>query len=213
MGIDFSARRIARAAVCANALVLSSVLTGCVSSTDELASDTAPSGAANSATNQIVANITTSGKGPIEVDQSAFLSQVFCPRAELQTGTFLIMKYARGKENDPRGLLYQAYIDEWARECSREGTDQTRVKLGLSGHVTPGPAWKGGEVTLPVRVAVLPLTTDPEPLSSEIFTIPVTVGEGAPSETWKMIESSFVVPRDTNVRLVFGFDEGKKSRR
>lgn len=213
MGIDFSACASARRAACGTAVLLAVLLSGCVSSTDELASDTASSGASSSGANQIVANITTSGKGPIEVDQSAFLSQVFCPRAELQSGTFLIMKYARGKENDPRGLMYQAYIDEWARECSREGSDQTRIKLGLSGHVTPGPAWQGGEVTLPVRVAVVPLTVDAEPVSSDLFTIPVTVGEGAPSETWKMIESSFVVPRDTNVKLVFGFDEGKKSRR
>ena len=160
----------------------------------------------------IVTNILTSGQGPIEVDPDAFAKDIYCPPIQLQSNTYLITKYARGKEDDPKSLLYQASVEEWARSCKREGDAQTRIKIGLSGHVTPGPAWGGGEVVLPVRVAIISPEEGTPPLSSELFSIPVTLGSGQPSEVWTLIEDKFIVPRNQPFKVVFGFDEGKKRR-
>ena len=158
----------------------------------------------------IMADITTSGKGPIQVDPSEFVAQPYCPRMELRQDTYLIAKYERGKEDDPRALLYQAYIDKWADQCTREN-GQIRIKIGLAGRVTPGPVWKGGEIILPIRVAIVPNTDeDPKPLVSEILAVPVTVGEGSPSEGWTLVEDKYLVPADTSLKVYFGFDEGKK---
>ncbi|MEP4029863.1 hypothetical protein [Roseibium polysiphoniae] len=183
------------------------LLAGCMSSSDEVTSGGA---SVSSKSKSWLTGITTSGKGPIEVNPDAFVADVYCPPIQLQTGTHLIMKFARRKEETPENLLYQATVEEWARECAREGTDQTRIKIGLSGDVTPGPAWSGGEVLLPVRVAVIPSGSDAKPLYSEIVSVPVTVGAGAPSEAWTLIESKFTVPRNQEMKIVVGFDEGKR---
>ncbi|ADZ71802.1 hypothetical protein [Polymorphum gilvum] len=164
-----------------------------------------------SRTSGVMSSITTSGKGPIEVDREAFAKQPHCPRLELRQDTFLIMKYERGKEDDPRHMLYQANLENWARECRREG-EQTRVKVGLSGRVTPGPAWPGGEIVLPVRIAVLGASPD-APLVSEVFSVPVTVGAGSPAELWSLVEDSFLLPPDSGLKIVFGFDEGPQKKR
>ncbi|SHL46638.1 hypothetical protein SAMN05444272_0651 [Roseibium suaedae] len=192
------------------------LLTGCMSSSDETVSgggSAGGSGSSSSGTGGVFGSILTSGKGPREVNPDAFASEIYCPPIKPRLNTYLIMKYERGHEDEPKHLLYQATLQEWARECSREGTDQTRIKLGLSGNVTPGPAWKGGEIVLPIRVAVMPSGDSEKPLMSDLVSVPVTVGQGAPAEGWTMVENKYVVQRNTEVMVVFGFDEGPQKKR
>ena len=192
------------------------LLAGCMSSSDEtVSSGGAAGGSASSGSNSggIVGSILTSGQGPIEVNPDAFASEIYCPPLKPRLNTYLIMKYERGHDDDPKHLLYQATLDEWARECTRDGTAQTRIKLGLSGNVTPGPAWKGGEIVLPIRVAILPSGESDKPLQSDLVSVPVTVGQGAPAEGWTMVENKYVVPRNTELMVVFGFDEGAQKKR
>ncbi|MEJ8473503.1 hypothetical protein [Roseibium algae] len=180
------------------------LLAGCMSSSNELSSS------GGSTSKSWINQITTSGKGPIQVNPDAFAADVYCPPIRMQTDTYLIMKFANRKEETPENLLYQATVDEWARDCTREGSDQTRIKIGLSGDVTPGPAWRGGEVTLPLRVAIVPSGENAKPLYSEVLSVPVTIGENSPSEAWTLIEDKFVVPRNQEMKIIFGFDEGKR---
>jgi len=158
----------------------------------------------------VAGKIISGGQEPIEISPETFAPPVPCPALQLKSNTFLIKKYARGKDNDPQGLLYQATLKDWANTCTREADGSRRVKLGLSGDVTTGPAWKGGEVVLPIRVAIVPGGSDAKPLSSELLTVPVTLGAGAPSETWTVIENKFTVPQGQSVKIVFGFDEGRR---
>ncbi|WP_299480370.1 hypothetical protein [uncultured Roseibium sp.] len=158
----------------------------------------------------IAAKIITGGQEPIEVSPETFAPPVACPPMELRSNTFLIRNYVRGKQDESEGLLYQATIEDWANSCTREGNGQRRMKVGFSGDVTPGPAWKGGEVTLPLRVAIVPGGSDAEPLSSDLLTIPVTLTEGAPAEKWTLVEEKFTIPQGASVKVVFGFDEGRR---
>lgn len=184
------------------ALGLAGLVAGCGLTGDDTSSATPSSG-----TGGMVSSIVTSGQGPIQVDPRTFEKQPNCPRLELRSETFLIMKYERGKQDDPRHLLYQASIENWARECIRVG-DQVQVKIGLSGRVTPGPVWPGGEVVLPVRVSLITGSRDEAPLKSQVFSIPVTVGSGAPAEIWTLVDESFTAGSEGSQRLIFGFDEG-----
>lgn len=154
--------------------------------------------------------IITGGQKPIEVSPETFAPPVKCPPLELRSSTYLIQKYVRGKQDEKEGLLYQATIEDWANTCTQEADGQRRMKLGLSGDVTPGPAWKGGEVVLPVRVAIVPAGAGAKPLSSEILSVPVTVGDDAPAEKWTLIENKFLIPQGASVKVVFGFDDGKR---
>jgi hypothetical protein len=158
----------------------------------------------------VAGKIISGGQEPIEISPETFAAPVPCPPMQLKSNTHLIRKFVRGKDDDPQGLLYQATIKDWANTCTREPDGSRRIKMGLSGDVTTGPAWKGGEVVLPLRVAILSSESGDKPLASELLTVPVTVGAGAPSETWTLIENKFTVPAGRSAKVVFGFDEGRR---
>jgi len=151
--------------------------------------------------------IIAGGQEPIEVSPETFAPPVSCPALELQSNTYLIAKYVRGKENEREGLLYQATIEDWANTCTEEPNGGRRMKVGFSGNLTSGPAWKGGEVVLPLRVAIVPGGADAKPLSSEVLSVPVTLGANSPSERWTVIENKFTIDPGASVKVVFGFDE------
>jgi len=169
-------------------------------------------GSVGESSSEFAKDVIGGGQAPREVSTEAFAGPVYCPPIQLQRNSFLIMKYARGQQDDPAGLLYQATIDDWARSCKADANGQTRIKIGLKGDVTPGPAWKGGEVVLPVRVAILPSKEGAKPRLSELTNVPVTIGEGAPSEVWAIVDDKFLVPSNTEMKIVFGFDEGRRRR-
>jgi hypothetical protein len=158
----------------------------------------------------VAGKVISGGQEPIEISPETFAPPVPCPALQLQSNTFLIRKYERGKDNESSGLLYQATIEDWANTCTQEPDGSRRMKLGFSGNVTSGPAWKGGEVVLPLRVAIVPSGDDPKPLTSEVLRVPVTLGAGAPAEDWTLIENKFTVPAGQSVKVVFGFDEGRR---
>jgi hypothetical protein len=161
-------------------------------------------------TGGVAEKIISGGQEPIEISPETFAPPVPCPPMELKSNTYLIMKYQRGKDDQPEHLLYQATVEDWANSCTQDVAGQRRIKMGFSGNVTPGPAWKGGEVVLPLRVAVVPSGADAKPLASEIFKIPVTLGAGSPSEKWTLIENSFTVAQSASAKVVFGFDQGRR---
>ncbi len=203
------------------ALVLAGLLSGCNSvGMSKLGVGTPrPETSANDTVGSepsLAQRIFTSGKGPIDVDPEAFAKQPNCPPMVQQGDTYLMMKYEKGKENQPEALLYQAYIDDNARECRRDkATGEVRIKLGLAGRITPGPAWKGGVINLPVRVAVTTGDPDAKPLSSNLYEVPVTVAAGSPSVPWTLVEDKISIPADFDGRMLYGFDEGgakKKGR-
>ncbi len=141
-----------------------------------------------------------------DVDFSVFNVSSFCPRLEPLNGTTIIRSYQRGKQDDPKGLRYQATLVKWARTCS-DAQAQASMKLGLAGRVTPGPAWKGGEVILPIRVAIVTTDEDEKTVYSNLFKVPVTLGEGSPSEGWALVEEGITLPDEPGYKVIFGFDE------
>lgn len=153
--------------------------------------------------------VISAGQEPREISPETFAAPVPCPPMQLQSNTYLIRKFVRGKEDDPQGLLYQATVKDWANTCTQEPDGTRRMKLGFSGEVTSGPAWKGGEVVLPLRVAIV-AGGETKPLQSEIIKVPVTLGADSPAETWTLIEQKFTVDPNQSVKIVFGFDEGRR---
>jgi len=160
-------------------------------------------------TGDMAGKVISAGQQPREISPETFAPPVPCPPMQLQSNTYLIRKFVRGKEDDPQGLLYQATVEDWANTCTQEPDGSRRMKLGFSGEVTSGPAWKGGEVVLPLRVAIV-AGGETKPLKSEIIKVPVTLGADSPAETWTLIEQKFTVAPNESVKIVFGFDEGRR---
>ncbi|SDQ80252.1 hypothetical protein SAMN04515695_1455 [Pseudovibrio sp. Tun.PSC04-5.I4] len=140
-------------------------------------------------------------------DLSVLQAPAMCPSLQELSGTTILAKYPRGKEKTPENLTFQAVITDWARTCKRVGKDSA-MKLGIAGNITPGPAWKGGEIFLPIRVAVTNEVDDVEKTTySKLFSVPVTLGAGSPSATWAFVEEGIILPNETGQNVVFGFDE------
>ena len=154
--------------------------------------------------------IINSGRKPIEVSPQAFQGAVYCPPLHIQSNAHLIRRYVRGKENQQDGLLYQATIAEWANNCTREGTAQTRINIGLSGHVTPGPAWQGGEIDLPIRLDIVPAGSGGKPLVSESLPVTASVPAGSARVAWTWVDNKYVVERNKEMAIKFGFVERRR---
>lgn len=158
----------------------------------------------------IAGTIISGGQKPIEVSPETFAPPVSCPPMQLKSNAFLIRKFQRGKEDVPEALLYQATLKDWANSCTKEGGDQRRIKMGLSGTVTPGPAWKGGDVVLPIRVEIETGAEGDKPLESELFQVSVSLPAGSPSETWTLIENKYVIGQEQGAKVVFGFEDRRR---
>ncbi len=160
-------------------------------------------------TTDLAGDVISGGVEPVQVSPDTFAPPVTCPPLRLKNGTHLIRKFERNKEGDRNGLIYQALIEEWAASCSLEGEGR-RIKLGIAGDVTPGPAWKGGDIVLPVRVTI-PASNDPKekPLVSELLQIPVSITATGGGQQWSLVEEKFVIPSNQGRMIEIGFDDGR----
>ncbi|HEY6630128.1 MAG TPA: hypothetical protein VIZ90_01620 [Rhizobiaceae bacterium] len=138
--------------------------------------------------------------------------RAYCPTVTLKEDTGYINRYAKGGEEDPAKLSWQASINEVTRSCSRQ-TGMLAMQVALAGRVVPGPAGAGGTVTLPIRITVL--RGDGEVLYSQTQNHQVGLG-GNQAQQFLVKDSNVVVPIPENntLQVVAGFDTGpaKKKR-
>lgn len=140
-------------------------------------------------------------------DLSVLQAPAICPSLQELTGTTILAVYPRGQERAPENLSYQAIITDSARTCNKSG-ENSAMKLGIAGSITPGPTWTGGEVLLPIRVAVThDVDNEETTIYSKLFSVPVTLGAGSPSATWAFVEEGIILPNEPGQNVVFGFDE------
>ncbi|MBB3949685.1 hypothetical protein [Aureimonas jatrophae] len=72
----------------------------------------------------------------------------YCPQVSLREGTATLRK------GEGEALQYVASITSNSRSCRvRDG--EFYMEVGITGRIVPGPAAKAGNVTLPVRVAIV----------------------------------------------------------
>jgi len=163
------------------------------------------------ATSDLAGNVISGGAEPVQVSADTFKPPVPCPPLQLMTGSHLIRKFERGKDGQRDGLIYQALVEDAASSCSLTNEGQRLVKLGFTGDVTPGPAWKGGEIVLPLRV-VIPASSDKKdkPLVSQLLEVPVAIQQGGRGQQWTLVDESIVIPMQQGSKVQYGFDEGRK---
>ncbi|WP_321499152.1 hypothetical protein [Breoghania sp.] len=151
-----------------------------------------------------------SGGGTTEspIDPSIFASQAYCPPIEVRADTYILKAYARGKQDDPDGLQYQATIRKYARECNRVGDNEMTIKVGVSGRVVAGPAPTRGPVVLPLRIAVT--SDDNKVLASQLVPVEIGLAEAGGSAAWTRVVEDVRVPIEGASRVYVGFDNGSK---
>jgi hypothetical protein len=133
--------------------------------------------------------------------------QGFCPTVVLRDGTAFHRSFARGSQDDPKQVTYQASLADTTRACSR--TDSTlTITAVVQGRLVAGPQGKAGAINLPIRVTVMDGDNE---VTSEVVQYPVTMADvGLPTQF--VFSREVTVPGNVSgaTRVYVGFDEKKK---
>jgi hypothetical protein len=132
--------------------------------------------------------------------------RAYCPPVKLREGTAYFNTYAKGGQDDPTKVLYQASLTDVTRTCSSSGGTMT-MNVAVAGKVVPGPAGAPGNVTMPIRVAVV---RGDEVLYSQLHKHQVAVGDASAATQFVFNDQSvsFPAPQGTDVQVFAGYDEG-----
>lgn len=132
--------------------------------------------------------------------------RAYCPPVTLREGTAYFNTYAKGGQDDPAKLLYQASIMDVTRTCSSAGGTMT-MNVAVAGKVVPGPVGAPGSVTMPIRVVVV---RGDEVLYSQLHKYQVAVGNASAATQFVFNDQnvSFPAPTGRDVQVFAGYDEG-----
>lgn len=137
--------------------------------------------------------------------------QAYCPKVVLLEEDATHRAYARGGNDDPQKLLYQASLADVTRQCTANETTIT-INVVAQGRLVRGAAGTPGRVTLPILVEVF---DGDDVIYSQKVAYPVDLTEGGTQ--FIFAKPDVQIPnaiggasRFTRVRL--GFDAGGKRR-
>ncbi|MGK9050387.1 PilZ domain-containing protein [Neorhizobium sp. CSC1952] len=80
--------------------------------------------------------------------------QAYCPQVVMLEQDAIHRAYARGGQDNPEKLLYQASFGDVTRQCTANETTLT-INVVAQGRIVQGPAGTPGQVTLPILVEVI----------------------------------------------------------
>ncbi|MBB2970046.1 hypothetical protein [Mesorhizobium sp. RMAD-H1] len=132
--------------------------------------------------------------------------RAYCPNVTLREGTAFFNTYEKGGEKDNARIIYQAAITDVTRACQyAPGT--TTVDVAAAGKIVPGPKFKAGTITMPIRVVV---TQGDSVLYSKLHKHQVSVTN--PSSATQFVFNdrgiSFPTPAEKSIQIFVGYDEG-----
>ncbi|CAM5509414.1 hypothetical protein ATER59S_03809 [Aquamicrobium terrae] len=132
--------------------------------------------------------------------------RAYCPKVTLREGTAYFNSYAKGGQDDPSKLAYQAAISDVTRDCSRSDGTLT-MNVAAAGKVVPGPMGSAGTVTMPIRVVV---AQGSQVLYSQLhqYKLPITDTSAATQFAFSDPNVSVPVPAADTYQVFVGFDEG-----
>lgn len=132
--------------------------------------------------------------------------RAYCPAVSLREGTAFFNTYERGGEEDKSKIIYQASITDVTRSCTRSNGNLA-INIAVAGKVVPGPLGKAGNVTMPIRIAVV---RGEEVLYSQLHRYQVAIGDGAPATQFVFNDPNVVIPDPSqrDIQIFAGYDEG-----
>jgi hypothetical protein len=138
-----------------------------------------------------------------------------CPVVDYRQGAATLSVNDSKADNPALSLKYQASFVKTARECDVRG-DMVTIRVGVQGRVVVGPAGGPGNVTIPLRYALVREGIEPRTLWTKLFAIPVSVTNDQLNVPFTHIEEEMTVPippaAELSAYVVYiGFDpEGLK---
>jgi len=139
-----------------------------------------------------------------------FLKQGYCPPVQIRPGTESFVVYDRGEEEIDQNIRMQASIGQTARECQAVGPETLSIKVGVRGRIAAGPKGGEGNVTVPLRVAVVKQHGGTV-LFSQVYSVSVTLTAPQYSSEYQQVIEQVNVqvgPADRDLIVYVGFDGG-----
>jgi hypothetical protein len=135
----------------------------------------------------------------------------YCPRVTLRDGTAFFNSYAKGGQDDPAKLLYQASITNVTRSCKRSD-GMVNITVAVAGRVVPGPAGAPGTITMPIRIAVVQGETV---LYSQLHKHQVAVGDASAATQFVFNDPNISLPEPSqrDIQIFAGYDEGPPAKK
>ncbi|PYE90617.1 hypothetical protein [Phyllobacterium leguminum] len=136
--------------------------------------------------------------------------RAYCPSVILREGTAFFRTYEKGGDKDSARIVYQAAITDVTRAC-QYGPGTMTMDVAAAGRIVPGPQFKAGAITMPIRVVAM---QGDAVLYSKLHKYQVSVSD--PSTATQFIFNdkgiSFPMPADKNVQVFVGYDEGPQAK-
>lgn len=141
---------------------------------------------------------------------SQFYGSGYCPKIEIRHGTEAYRKYVKQNEPSRDTIVWQASISETARQCQEDPNGTMSIKVGVSGRVLAGPKGGPGDVSVPIRVAVVKYRESV--LASDLYKEQVTIDANHSSVFRRVYRVEVPSPgNDRDYIIYVGFDDGKQS--
>lgn len=146
----------------------------------------------------------TAASGEQRVTQADL--QAFCPSVSLRAGTAFFSTYEKGGNGDSNRVIYQASIADVTRDCRRDNGNLT-ITVAAAGRVVPGPKFRSGTITMPIRIVVMQGDTV---VSSTLHKQAVSMTNSQSATQFLFSGQSVSVPEATarQTQVFIGFDEG-----
>ena len=133
-----------------------------------------------------------------------------CPPVEYRQGAATLVVNGTGGEGSALGLRYQGNFVQTARECQLGG-GQLTIKVGVQGRIVVGPAGAPGQITIPLRYALVREGQEQKTIWTKLFMVPVAVPGGQLNVPFIHVEEEMTVPNPPPAELdayviYIGFD-------
>jgi hypothetical protein len=171
----------------------------------------AVAGCQASDTTSKIADVSTGQLQPPSAKIQESELRAYCPAVTLRDGTAVLRTYAKGGQDDPQKLAYQASISDVTRSCTRSDTQMT-INVAAAGRVVTGPAGAAGAVTLPIRVVVV---RGEEVLYSQLHKYQVNIANPSAATQYLFNDPNVVIPlpEPGTIQVFVGYDEGPPSKK
>jgi hypothetical protein len=136
--------------------------------------------------------------------------EIDCPRVDIRQGASTLVVSDPNATSTALGLRYQGTFTRTARECILRDKMVT-IRVGVQGRVLVGPAGGPGQLTIPLRFALVKEGIEPKVIYSKLYPIPVSVPSIDANVTFSQIEEAMVVPMPSQAEfdayvIYIGFD-------
>lgn len=132
--------------------------------------------------------------------------RAYCPSVTLREGTAFFNTYEKGGDKDAGRVIYQAALTDTTRAC-QYGEGTISINVAAAGKVVPGPKYKNGTITMPIRVAV---RQGDQVVYSKLHKQSVNIANADTATQFVFNDNAITIPTPAsqNVQIFVGFDEG-----